>query len=849
MYGSSNFAISSNPSGGLWIFSGKNLYAFKKKNGRFVLQKIATNAYTSAYLPDIIGTKSGECWMLDKTHGLSRLEGSRFVKIEGEDFPYPENLYPKVTMTAQLGDSLTIFQNYQYSVFNILKTAKGYVAMPPQTSLREIDPHWRYILDFLIENPVIAGGNLVNPSWISKDKSGAFWYATNIGIFLVRSRTGLNFKQIETTKKNSVRGIWGDEKGLRWVGAYSGAFYFPESGPPKFFPQFKAVWNFLPDGQGQFWLARESEKSPQRISLQNGKPRLDSVPPTGFTLNIIPFGNKLLAGGYLPKLSVLDPKSGKVLYQVPLKGKRNDYEQIMPAAKVILPESDTSAWIGGNAGLFRLVKGKKGRFEQAKSSLPVTIATLPVNALYQDKTGKLWIGTSGQGLFRYDPISGKINNYLAVDGLAYDIVYSILSSHSDSLLWLGTQNGLSCFNVTDESFHNYYVEDGLADNEFNTSAAWKSPDGNLYMGGINGITYFKPQAPLLNKSKASMFLSLDVLDLREEGIKVRHFPVSGDTLNLYPFNQYLDIGFHSSAHFDSEEIIYRFRVSNGLTPSWQYLNFGEKLVLNHLPIGTNRLMAQARMPAGNWGPVYTLNLRVFPPWYKTWQFISLLIAIILLFLYLLVRLRLRKYRREYTLRKKISADLHDEFGGRLYALNVLAHQINSPNTAKSEIPELFFRFQELSLETLRSARNFIWAFNPGTDQLGNLAERMQDFCNTVISPLVPTLQFECGHLPLHKRINSKTKHYTLMIFQELLTNMVKHSKPGSIHILLYLKDKSLAIKISNNYNMEDQPILHGQFSSGKGLENIQTRLQAIGATLERKDDGQVQEVLLFIRKW
>lgn len=845
-----NFTVASNPEGGLWMFSGKNLYSFRKKKGGVKLEKIALNPYTSAYTPDIVGTRGGTCWMLDKIHGLSRLEGNRFLRIEGADFPYPRNLYPKVTMTAHLGDSLTIFKNFLYNIFAIQKGRGTLFASEQKTSLQEKDPRWDYILDFLDKNPVIAGGNLINPSWILLDNTGTYWYSTNIGIFLVRSRKGLNFQQIEITKKNSVRGIWGDKSGLRWVGAYSGAYYFPESGAPEFFPQLKAIWNFLPDGQDRFWLARESEKSPQHVTMRNGKLTLDSLPDIGFILNMCRFGNVLLAGGNTPQISVLDPASGKVQYQVPLKGKKSAYEQVLPAAKVILPESDSSVWVGGNAGLFHLVKGKQGRLQQARTPLPREITTLPVNALYLDKRGNLWIGTSGQGLFIFDPRTLKFKSYFAVDGLAHDIVYSILSSNSDSLLWIGTQKGLSCFNIATESFHNYFVEDGLADNEFNTAACWKSPDGYLYMGGINGITYFKPQMPKVTESKAGVFLCLDILDLRKEGNKIRFFPISGDMLDLYSYNQYLDIGFQSSAHFDSEEIMYRFKITNRQNSNWQYMRFGEKLILNHLPTGTNHLLAQARMPAGNWGPVYKLKLRVFPPWYKTWQFISFLIILSISATYWLFRLRLRKYQREYDLRKKISADLHDEFGGRLYALNVLAHQINAPETSVSEVPRLFRQFEELSVETLRTARNFIWAFNPGTDRLGNLADRMEDFCNTVILPLVPTLRFECApQLPYNKSVNSKTKHYTLMIFQELLTNMIKHSKPASIHVLLFQKEKSLAIKISNFYEKAHQNPLNTLFSSGIGMHNIQNRLQSMGATIEKKDNGQVQEVLVNIRKW
>ena len=370
------------------------------------------------------------------------------------------------------------------------------------------------------------------------------------------------------------------------------------------------------------------------------------------------------------------------------------------------------------------------------------------------------------------------------------------------------------------------------------------------MGGINGITYFKPQWPKINGSKAGVFLCLDILDLRKGGIKLRQFPISGDTINLSSFDKYLDIGFQSSAHFDSEEIIYRFKIVNRHTTNWQYMRAGEKLILNHLPTGTNHLLAQARMPAGNWGPAYTLHLRVFPPWYKTWWFNTLLLLLGIAAFYSLMRLRLQKYQREYDLRKKISADLHDEFGGRLYALNVLAHQINAPGTPESEVPRLFSQFQELSVETLRTARNFIWAFNPGTDRLGSLTDRMEDFCNAVLMPILPSLRFECSPiLPYNKQVNAKTKHYTLMIFQEVLTNMVKHSKPESIQIFIYLKDKSLAIKISNFYQKTDSAPRDGVFSSGNGLQNIRNRRQAIGAGIEVKDNGEVQEVLVTIRKW
>jgi len=844
-----NFSFTQNPKGGLWLFAGNTLYSYRIIKNKPVLKEIARNPFNSTYVPDIVGSIRGDCWILDKIHGLSTLKGKRFEKVRSIEFPYPQYLYPKVTATNHLGDSLTIFRNFQYELFQIRKTQEGYTAALQPYNLQSVDPKWASILDFLEAQPAIAGGNLITPSWISKDRTGAYWFATNIGIFLIRARTGLNFKQVEAVKKNSVRGIWGDAKGLRWIGAYSGAFFFPDNRPARFFPQIKATWEFFHESPGVFWLARENENSPSRIHFQNDQLFIDSITPLGFMLRLCPYGENLLAGGNGAAVAVLKRPSGKLLYAIDLEIRDKAFEMVLPAVKAILVGKDSCVWVGGNAGLFRLVKGQNQKLRQDKAAIPKVFENQLINTLYLDKKGNLWIGTTGQGLWCFNPQTRKVKHYLAVDGLAHDIVYSILGSHSDSLLWIGTQKGLSCLNVPAESFYNYYAEDGIADNEFNTSATWKAPDGTLYMGGINGVTYFKPKIPVLNESNAGVFICLDILDLRKSGKQVRSFPISEDTLDLYSSNQYLDIRFQSNAHFDSEELIYRFRISNRNNTAWQYLRSGEKLILNHLPTGMNQLVAQARTPAGSWGPPYRLFFFMHPPWYSTWQFSGLLIAAFLGIVYYLVRLRLNKYQREYDLRKKISADLHDEFGGRLYALNVLANQINAPTTSGADFPKLFEQFQHLSMETLRTARNFIWAFDPGSDRLANLADRMEDFCTSVIRPIVPNLKFQRDHLPYNKPINSKTKHYTLMIFQELLTNMVKHSYSESIYIKLYVKERYLVVKISNLYRQDKHKPLPGQHSGGSGLVNINSRLNALNANIERKDNGHTYEVTLTIQKW
>lgn len=59
----------------------------------------------------------------------------------------------------------------------------------------------------------------------------------------------------------------------------------------------------------------------------------------------------------------------------------------------------------------------------------------------QDKTGLLWFGTSGEGLYRYDPVKGEVINYLEKDGLCNNNILSILEDKSGNI-WFGTSAGL-----------------------------------------------------------------------------------------------------------------------------------------------------------------------------------------------------------------------------------------------------------------------------------------------------------------------------------------------------------------------------------------------------------------------
>ena len=60
----------------------------------------------------------------------------------------------------------------------------------------------------------------------------------------------------------------------------------------------------------------------------------------------------------------------------------------------------------------------------------------------QDKSGNLWFGTTGEGVYRFD---GKLfTQYTLKDGLSSNTIWTVLEDRKGNI-WLGTENGVCCY--------------------------------------------------------------------------------------------------------------------------------------------------------------------------------------------------------------------------------------------------------------------------------------------------------------------------------------------------------------------------------------------------------------------
>lgn len=108
---------------------------------------------------------------------------------------------------------------------------------------------------------------------------------------------------------------------------------------------------------------------------------------------------------------------------------------------------------------------------------------IPVSS-YVDSKANLWIGTRGQGLFRYYPDSGEVER--VKDLVPRDIMGII--EDSSSQIWISTLHGLYKYNPETSRFVGFFVSDGTGGDQYNESSVTLTSDGRPVFGGSHGVT-------------------------------------------------------------------------------------------------------------------------------------------------------------------------------------------------------------------------------------------------------------------------------------------------------------------------------------------------------------------------
>jgi ligand-binding sensor domain-containing protein len=146
-----------------------------------------------------------------------------------------------------------------------------------------------------------------------------------------------------------------------------------------------------------------------------------------------------------------------------------------------------------NSGLWKRYKSEIGNSNSLTSDKAYWSASLII--ITEDKEGLIWIGTA-DGLNCYDKKTGKFTQYRHVPGNINSLSNNCVSAvfiDKEGLVWIGTENGLNSYNKMTNSFSCYRHDSNNisspSDNFIKTIKEDKG--GNLWIGTKNtGIDKF-----------------------------------------------------------------------------------------------------------------------------------------------------------------------------------------------------------------------------------------------------------------------------------------------------------------------------------------------------------------------
>lgn len=470
---------------------------------------------------------------------------------------------------------------------------------------------------------------------IFKDSKNRLWIGTEGGLAVKEGENTYYYthhpKQNHSLPNNPILAIYEDNKNRIWVGTWAGGLsLFDEKN--KQFATFKIDANNpnkLPN-PNIFGIYQSSQTGQMlAISRGGGFHVLDDEKQQNFTNYTFDKNDK----------SSISQNYGRVIYE----------------------DRKKNIWIGTGGGLnrFDMTTKKFSRYLHSKKDSN-SLNHNTIFCILEDSKARLWVGTSeGLNLMVNDK---KFISYTTANGLPNNSVNSILED-SNGYLWISTNMGISKFDTETGKFRNYDESDGLQSNQLNTKSSFKAKDGQLFLGGINGLNAFYPDDIKDNPHTPTVFIK--DFKIFNESVKIGEYDsllkqVISQTqeitltykLSVFSF-EFVGINF-INAHKNQYSYILE-----GFEQKWNNVGIQRSATYTNLEAGAYTFRVKASNNDGIWNEEgASIKITILPPWWATWWFRSLFIA-----LFLVCGFAFYKGKKAFL--KKQKAKLEDQVNARI----------------------------------------------------------------------------------------------------------------------------------------------------------------------------------------
>ncbi len=344
--------------------------------------------------------------------------------------------------------------------------------------------------------------------WSGTDRGGTLWIANATGLDAYDTASGHVTLHVPLVEPHELS-FYEDEAGSFWILHASGGglalldrqkrrltrySWSPGETP---YPTLTGAISMLEDRAGNLWIGTLSDGILrfERSSRRFVRYRNEAANPESLTENRITTLYQDREGDIWAGLGASEPafiRAHPASFQsLPFdSGNRANLGETL--VNTIYEDHRGTLWTGTTGAL--------NRFDPLSRTyqhydIPGKGVASDVLSIVEDDEDQLWVGTSGQGLYRFDRDTADLRAFRHSDidaaSLSDDTVTALLSA-GDHLLWVATADGLNRFDTRTGSFTTFRVEVPGTAAKYPSMA--RDASGVLWLGSFgSGLLRFDPQ--------------------------------------------------------------------------------------------------------------------------------------------------------------------------------------------------------------------------------------------------------------------------------------------------------------------------------------------------------------------
>jgi ligand-binding sensor domain-containing protein/signal transduction histidine kinase len=544
------------------------------------------------------------------------------------------------------------------------------------------------------------------------------------------------------------------------------------------------IFRIFEDSQGRIWISSFASGSNRLVRLERGEHGKQTL-------------TDLTASANLPSLKA-------------------------DLARAFAEDRAGNIWVGFNTGLARYRAGAFTFFTTKDGLLPG-----PINYIYTDHAGRLWLALTRSGLLRLDePVSERpaFTSYTTAEGLSSNNVEVVTEDLSGNI-YAGTGRGLDRLDPATGRVRHYTTADGLASGSF--LDAFRDRNGVLWFGTHNGLSRFVPGTHEPAPSLPILIGGLRVAGLQEPLSALGESDIRLPDISANQ-NQ-LQIDFAGLSFAPGDVLHYQYKLE-GANLDWSAPTEQRTVNFANLAPGHYRFLVRAITSDGvNSSAPASVTFTILPHIWQRWWFYSLIALLLLATAYLLYRYRLRRVIELERVRTRIASDLHDDIGSNLSPIAGLSEVLGQQaRWSDSLIAERLSIIANASRQSVEAMGDIVWAVNPKRDNVIDLAHRMRRFASDSLTGRNIQFHFDAPNPNQNTKINAEVRREVFLVFKEAVNNIARHSGCKTVEASLKSERGTLTLRLQD----DGQGFNEAASNHGQGLESMRRRAEKLGGRVE-----------------